>query len=217
MPSRLCNNSVPQRIIPCRFQSFDCHFRQITNWETSSDIQKSHFMLVNSPNLHAFPGQFDSLAKTRRSMLPRSTMEMYSFKFDSHLANLMHSIMDHIISFKIIAKLARKRCGKIIRGLLLDSNSPKDIHLRSILLNFDQLINRISCSSFDSLPSCPDEILLIFYRIRINNIFNRNSWLKTGLNLGPWSTVHSCTLTSQILDQLLSGIWFYGVMGLYPR
>lgn len=217
MSSRLCNDSVSQRIIPCRFQSFDCHFRQIANWETSSDIQKSHFMLINSPNLHAFPGQFDSLAKTRRSMLPRSTMEMYSFKFDSHLANLMHSIMDHIISFKIITKLARKGCGKIIRGLLLDSNSPKDIHLRSILLNFDQLINRISCSSFDSLPSCPDEILLIFYRIRINNIFNRNSWLKTSLNLRSWSTIHSCTLTSQILDQLISGIWFYGVMGLYPR
>lgn len=135
--ARFCNNFVSKRIIFSYLQGINCFLVEISRRETTSDVQKTHLMPILSTNYKAFSSKQYCLSESWRSMHSWSTMEMDTLEFDSHIFNLFHSVMNFLSGINIISKLAWKRSSKFIRSLFLDSYSPKDLHFRSELFDFN--------------------------------------------------------------------------------
>jgi len=68
MTAWLSNGLVSQRIVSSGFQGLEGILRELTRWETSSNIHSFHLMVILSANVHALSCQQHSSLEAIRTM-----------------------------------------------------------------------------------------------------------------------------------------------------
>lgn len=217
VPSWLGNYFIVQGVSLSDFEGIKCFLGEISRGETSADVENFHLVSVLSSYLHALPCKDDSPFEARRAVMSWTTMEVNASNVDSHLFYFCHSLVHFLGGVQVVSKLSWEGGGQVVAGIFFDGNSPKNLHLRGILLNLPQLINRVSCGQLDVVLGSPNQVVVVLDWVRIHEIRSFYSHFKKGLKLVPWSTVKVWPLLDQVLEQWNRRICLYRIMWFNPR
>ena len=89
--------------------------------------------------------------------------------------------MDHFVVLEVVAEFAGKWGCQVIRSFFFDSDSPENLHVWSVFLDLDQLVDGVCGCELDSGFCGPDEIFFVFDRIGVDNVIKGNTSTETCL------------------------------------
>jgi len=80
----------------------------------SAQVQYVHVVALLFPDFHALISDLDGLFETLAAVLTRPTVEVQTFKIDSHFFYLLESLLGLLSVIKIVSKLIGEDSGQLM-------------------------------------------------------------------------------------------------------